>query len=182
MQKFISFLFLLVSITFISKSQNKTVEAPNLPIDADTKLITYKYIENETGTKDELYERALLWFKSYYKNSTDVLREIDKANSKIKGVARFQVFSKEKDLVLPKAAIEYTIIMEFKDGRYRTTITNFNVKHASYFPLERWLNKKDPQYSDKNNLFLAQIDKEINKLLDNQQKEMMPKEKKKDDW
>ncbi len=182
MLKYISLFFLLISINFIAKPQSKTVEAPNLPMDVDTKLITYKYVENETGTKDELYERGLLWFKSYYKNPTDVIREKDKENSKIKGIARFQVFGQEKDLKIPKGTIEYTIILEFKDSRYRTTITNFNVKRASYFPLERWLNKKDPQYNDKCDLYLTQVDAEINKLLDSLQKEMQPKEKKADNW
>lgn len=182
MKYFIGLFICLCSLSYAAFSQIAKTEAPSLPIDNDTKLITYKSVVNELGNKDELYERGLLWFSKFYKNPTDVIREKDKENGKIKGIARFQLHAEDKDTKVPKGAIEYTLNLEFKDKRYRYTITNFNLKQSSYFPLERWLNKKDPASTENINLYLIQIDTYINELTKNLEKGMNPVEKKKDDW
>src|SRR5256885_832704 len=63
-----------------------------LPTDPETKLITYTEVVNVAGvSKDELYKRAMAWFKKYYKNPADVIREKDSVNSVISGVHRFKI-------------------------------------------------------------------------------------------
>lgn len=183
LNKYFGFLILVLTFSFNCMAQkNEAIEAPSFPLNDDNTLITYKKVVDEKGTKDELYERGLAWFKKFYKNPTDVIREKDKENYKIKGIARFETSVQEKDLKTIKKTIEYTITLEFKDGRYRYTISNFNIKSLSYFPLERWLNKKDAQYSTGNNPYLVQVDDYVIKLLDSLEKEMQEKEKKSDNW
>ena len=58
----------------------KTVEIPEpvLPIDEDTKLITYQDVVQEKGTPQELFDRAKIWVKGYYKNTAEVIKKEDR--------------------------------------------------------------------------------------------------------
>ena len=66
----------LLPVLFIINSTVK-VNAQNeitVPIDPVTKMITYEEVVKETGTKDELYDRCVKWFNSFYKNITNVTK------------------------------------------------------------------------------------------------------------
>ncbi len=182
MKKLISIIFIFLSFNVIIKSQINTAKVPELPIDEDTKLITYKEVKTEKGTKDELYDRGFQWYHKFFKNPTDVIRETNKEDGTIKGIARIQIFNEEKGVKSVKGVVEFTIITEFKDGRYRYTIRNFNLKQASYFPLEKWLNPKDPSYKESSNKYLSQIDAYITDMINNLDKAMELVVKKEDKW
>ncbi|MBP7496696.1 MAG: DUF4468 domain-containing protein [Bacteroidales bacterium] len=167
---------------FNSFSQNNELKIPKIPVDANTKLINYSKVVNEKGIKDSLYQRGLKWFNSYYKNPTDVIREKDTVNHKITGKARMPIFDDAEGTKLSKGNIEYTIILEFKDDRFRYSITNLNLKQASYFALEKWLKEKDNPFAPKCYFYLEQVNTYMNNLTDNLKKAMKPVIKKEDNW
>ena len=180
--KRISFILLSLFITYIQSSTVKCQDAPSLPMDEDTKLITYKDVVKEKGTAPEFYDRAILWVHKFYKNPTDVLREKDKDKGNMKCIARMQFYGETNGTKAVKGNVEYTLNLEFKDGRYRYTITGLNLKQQSYFPLERWLNTKDPAFNENINKYLTQVDAYINDLISSLEKGMEQVEKKKDEW
>jgi hypothetical protein len=182
MKKLMGIIFILFSFISIVKSQNNQSNIPDIPIDDDTKLITYKEVVKEKGSKDEFFDRGFAWYHKFFKNPADVIKETNKEDGIIKGVARMQIYNEEKGVKSLKGVIEFTITTEFKDGRYRYTITNFNLKQASYFPLERWLNTKEDAYKGNVNKYLNQIDTYINDMIKNLVDAMEPVVKKKDNW
>lgn len=78
-----------ILIHYTGYSQN----TPNLPIDNETKLITYSevIILDSTVNKSELYSRAREWFAKAFKSSKNVIQMDDKENGKIIGKALMQV-------------------------------------------------------------------------------------------
>lgn len=182
MKKLISIVFIFLSLQIIAQSQSNQSKVLDMPIDDDTKLITYKEVIKEKGTKDELYDRGFAWFHKFFKNPADVIKVTNKDEGMIKGVARMQIYNEVKGVKSLKGVVEFTITTEFKDGRYRYTITNFNLKQASYFPLEKWLNTKEDTYKENVNKYLTQVDAYINVLIKNLVDAMEPAVKKKDVW
>ena len=45
-----------------------------MPVDPDTKLITYKEVVTVTGTPAELFNRAIEWINKQYKNPADATK------------------------------------------------------------------------------------------------------------
>lgn len=183
--KKIAFIILLTVSIFssgISYSQNIT-EVPQMPIDSITKLISYKEVVNENGTPDELYKRAIEWINSFYNNPTGVTRTRDPINHKIIGVAQIKIKRTDKDgVVLDAGNVAYTINIEFKENRYRYELTKFNHKRTSHFPIERWLDPKDPQYNSDCPDYLNQVHAYSLDLIENLKKGMKPKVVIEDNW
>jgi len=164
-------------------SQDATAIFQKIPVDTITKLITYKEVVNENGTPDELYVRGIEWINSFYKNPTGVTRTRDPQNHKIIGVAYFKIKKSDKDgLRLDAGEIGYTITLEFRENRYRFELTKYNVKKASHFPLERWMNPKDPQYTADCPDFIEQMDQYSRELIASMKKGMKPKVTIEDNW
>ena len=78
--------------------------------------------------------------------------------------------------------VEFKLKIELKEGRYRYTFDQFRKKAASMFPLERWLDKTDPQYTPKCDEYLLQVDNNIKEIIASLKKGMVPKVVKKDEW
>jgi len=156
---------------------------PKIPVDDDTKLVTYTEVIDQTGTKDELYTRAIMWFNSYYKNPQGVTKVRDKDNGKIEGRANLKVYNFDKDgNKSPAYMTSYTIKMDFKDGKYKYVITDFSIKMTSRIPMEQWLDKTSPNYTPQCDNYLIQIDDIIKDLIKKMKEGMKPKVEKKDDW
>ncbi len=178
---------MLISISIIATAQKqkyKTYEQPKFTIDEDTKMITYSGVIELKGTPDELYDKGLSWYKTYYKNPTNVIRNQDKATHKILGKARFKILNppNKKGLKTMAGIIQYTIKLGFKDGKYRYIIDDINLKQTSKYPIERWLADKGPYYKPNNNFYLQQIDEYMKKTIDNLKKYMAkPKKQTNDD-
>src|SRR5262249_39831817 len=80
-------------LTLAVAQQKDAVKAPDMPIDPDTKLITYTaVVEVKDVNKAELYRRALGWYNTFYKNPAEVIREKDSVNFKIIGKPRFKLY------------------------------------------------------------------------------------------
>lgn len=167
-------------------AQKQAYVAPNMPIDEDTKLITYTGVVDVPNTgKTELYKRSEAWFSSYYKNPTEVIREKDSANTKIVGKPRFKISNEpgENNVKMDAGIVQYTLTVACKDNKCKYTASEINWKQASYFPAEKWIEQKER--FKQNNYFLWQTDsmmqKEIIPALEKALKSA-PKKSNKDDW
>lgn len=154
----------------------------NVPIDSETKLITYKEVKEQKGTKADFYDRANDWFRAYYANPSGVTKIKNLEKGLTTGVARFRcVRYDKKGNKYPSFTIQYSLTIDLKDDKYRLTLSDFNVTQTSYFALERWLNEpkyNTPEYIDA----LNQVDAEMKKLIERFHAAMAPKVEKKDDW
>ena len=134
------FLFILTLVAaFASKGNAQTNK---LPEDKDTKLITYSEVVNSEGVSGDLFNRCIEWVNSFYKNPTAVTTKREKENGLIEGKHQFQIFNADKDGKIDKNVVAFTIMysftINFKDGRYKYTVSNFKIKSQSAYPLEKW--------------------------------------------
>jgi hypothetical protein len=181
MKRYFSFIFLLLAVYF-SFGQTK-IQTPQIPMDPDSKLIMYREVVDQEGIKDILYDRGASWFSSFYKSPSSVLRIQDKVNGKIEGTGRFFIsYVDDQGNTRDAGIINYTIKLELKDNKYRYTLTDFNLKGASRYPLEKWLNKNDPVYNTQWDSYLYQVDTTMQSLVRNLKEGMKPKVIKKDEW
>ena len=154
-----------------------------VPVDEDTKLITYKEVVEQEGDVEKLYNTAIAWVNANYKNPAEATRVRDPNNGKLEIRHSFKVYNTDAKGVKTDAyIINYTLKMEFKPGKYRYTVTDFTVAAVSKYPLERWLNKTDPQYTPACDGYLTQVNTTITDLITSLKKGMVPKVVKKDDW
>ncbi|MBK7212328.1 MAG: DUF4468 domain-containing protein [Bacteroidales bacterium] len=157
--------------------------APALPIDEDTKLITYKEVVQQAGTKLDLFNRAVEWINKNYKNPADVTKVRNPETGLIELIHRIELSYDEKGVSRSAGIVDYTLRLELKEGRYRYTFTNFNLKQASRVPIEKWLDKSDKAYIPAWDNYLAQVDAYTKTLIESLKKGMEPPAvKKSDDW
>lgn len=155
-----------------------------VPVDPDTKKIIYQEVVDETASKDTLYKRALLWVNNNFKNPQEVTRIRDAENGKVVGQHRIKMMDTDKDgnKTFSNVVVEYTFKIEAKENKYRISITDFEMKSISKFPLERWLDKKDPMYTPKWDDYLLQVDAAIKDVILSIKKGMKPAKVKSDEW
>jgi hypothetical protein len=92
-----------------------------MPMDETTNRYTYQEVIEVSGaTKEELFDKARMWFTVTYVDAKSVIEVEDKAEGKIIGKGSFLIpFS------LADRAIQHVVTLEVKNGRYRYTFTNF---------------------------------------------------------
>lgn len=150
--------------------KSKLPEYPPMPVDKDSKLITYDGVSKVDGkSSGELYDRAFEWVKGYYKNPMEKLRKQDRDNGEMEVFARFPIYAYDKKgakTTSQAGLIQYTLTLQFKDGRYRYVITNINLKATSNQPIDGWLTDKDNDPNADNHVYqLIDIDNELNTLI-----------------
>ena len=170
------------NLTLFAQQQNPA--APNIPIDSGTGKIMYRDVVGQTGTPAYLYDKAIEWFGYYYLNAAAVFTVQDKVNAKVEGIGRMRVYYLDEKAGVKREGglITYQIKMEFKENKYRYTLTDFNLKTASRFPLEKWLNKNDPAYNTNWDIYLYQVDTTMQRLVSTMKEKMKPAVIKKDVW
>ena len=145
-----------------SKTDPAYAPAPKIPVDSLTGLITYTEVVQVPATaKADLYKRCIEWTNSFYPNAQDVTKVRDMESGIISGTARFKIFDiNQKDPSIKNEAgvVQYDLKFEFKDNRYRYTLTKYNLKAQSYSPIEKWLDKKSQSYQPRYESFLTQVD------------------------
>lgn len=157
--------------------------APEIPVDPDSKLIQYREIINQDGTKDVLYDRGAEWISSYYRNPGSVTKVQDRVNGKIEGTGRMQLyFYDSNNTRIDAGMVYYDFRLEFKDNKYRYTLNNFSLKGISRIPLEKWMNKNDPSYNPQVENYLYQVDTTMQNLVVKLKEGMKPRVIKKDEW
>ena len=174
---------MIMGFSFSALSQT-TVVTPTIPVDSVTKKITYTEVVQQTGTKDTLYNRAIHWINLFFKNPQDVTKVREKENGKIEGIYRFKTYNTPlKDGTKVEAGVvSFTFIIECKENKYRYKITDLNAKGLSYFPLERWLDKKDPAYTAEWPNYLVQVDTYMKDFIKSMKKGMLEAKKVNDNW
>jgi hypothetical protein len=157
---------------------------PGLPVDETTELITYQDVINETGTKEVLYNRCIEWVNTQYKNPQEATKVRDPEDGKIiihHGIRMVDIQT-DGSVVNSNTVVNYVLRLEFREGRYRYTFTDFTMKASSRYPLERWLNQLDPSYLPVYADYLLQVDKEVNEIIKGLKKGMKEKVIKEDVW
>jgi hypothetical protein len=175
--KFISLLVVAVVLGF-SNTRGQSVQ---MPIDEDSKLITYKEVVQQTGTRQELFNRAIEWINKTYKNPADVTKVRNPESGIIELIHRIELTYDEKGVTRSGGIVDYNLKIELKEGRYRYTFTNFNLKQASRVPIEKWMDKTDKNYTPACDNYLAQVDEATRKLIETLKKGMEPPAAKKED-
>jgi hypothetical protein len=178
-------LVLISGLFLVSALSCKTVfsQKAAVPVDEDTKLITYKGVVQQEGEVGKLYNTAIAWVNANYKNPNEVTTIREPENGKLVLNHRFKVTNVDKKgLKTDAGVINYTLKLEFKPGKYRYIFTDFNLQAVSKFPLERWLDKNDPQYTPACDVWLYQVDTTVNGMIKSLKKGMVPKVDKPDEW
>ncbi|MEI7896427.1 MAG: DUF4468 domain-containing protein [bacterium] len=176
--------FILVLSQSFQLFAQKEAQAYNLPIDADSKKIMYREVVEEKGNPEHLYNKAIEWFGFYYLNPQSIYTVQSIENGKIEGVGRMKIYYTDQAAGIKRegGTILYQIKMELKENKYRYTLTDFNLKGASRFPIEKWMDKSDPAYNPNWDSYLYQVDTTMQHLVSTMKVRMKPIVVKKDDW
>jgi len=175
---------LILSLVLLLSVSIKAQKSDIVPVDENTNLITYKEVVDMEGSADTLYLRAIGWFNVFYKNPADVTKVRDREGTLIVGKHRIPMkdFDEDGNMLPARKAIGYTIKIECKEGRFRYTITDLNLRGTSYFPLERWITEEDAQYCPSCTNYLEQIDAFAKELIESLKEKMKPPVIIKDEW
>lgn len=176
-----------LSVLSSSAQKNVVTPMPAMPVDSITRLITYEEVIEMKDLKAEImYARILAWFRSYYKNPTEVIRENDSLKFRVVGKPRFKIYNPaDKEGTKTDAGlVQYTLTVAAKDGRFKYEFTAYNWKQQSYYACERWLDTKAQLYTPLYNDYLLQVEtytkETINSLKNAVTKEKPVKDK--DNW
>jgi hypothetical protein len=183
----VSFILITSSLYVYAQKQQPAPTPPDMPMDTTTKLITYTEVVQMPGVQAaELFKRAKKWVYNFYKSPSTVIQTMDSVNYVFVGRHTIDIIKTLKDgTKLPANYMNYNITINFKDGKYRYKITNFNVKDLSYHPAEKLFDEKDPPTRDWDYQVLQQTDDFIqNNLIANLKKAMTKpsNEVKSDNW
>jgi len=174
-------LLLVPGVTLLAQQQ---APVASLPTDPDTKKIMYRGVVDQDGKTDYLYNKAIEWFGYYYVNPQSVYTVQDKASGKIEGLGRMKIYYWDDKAGMRRdgGVIQYQIKLELRDNKYRYTLTDFNLKTLSRFPIEKWMNKTDPAYNPNWDSYLYQVDTTMQRLVSTLKEKMKPTVVKKDEW
>lgn len=99
----------------------RAADAAGLPVDPQTKLITYQGVVEVPGVnKIELYRRAYEWVAKTYRSANDVIQMQDKDAGQLVAKGLIRVYSKSRDV----GVVRHTLTIYVKDGRYKHIMTN----------------------------------------------------------
>lgn len=156
---------------------------PVLPVNPETKLITYQEVVKVEGSQKELFNRAIAWINVNYKNPSDVTKVRNPENGLIEIFHRFDLHRIDQGTKIDACIVVYTLRLELKDGRYRYKLSDMSMKQSSRYPIERWLDKTDKAYNPNYQLYLSQVDADVKVLIESLKKGMLPGiPKKEDTW
>lgn len=180
----IFFFLLILSPAGLNAFSQQQLPVTGVPVDQDSKKIMYRGVVDQEGTMAYLYNKAIEWFGFYYVNAQSVFSVQDKENGKIEGIGRMKIYyMDEKENIRRDAGlIQYQIKIELRENKYRYTLTDFNLKANSRFPIEKWLNKSDPAYNPNWDSYIYQVDTTMQRLVKTLKERMKPIVVKKDEW
>ena len=181
-----SIVFLAVVVLPICLWGQKTVHTsfPDMPIDENTKLVSYKQVVPMQGSSEELYNRAHAWANKYYKNPVVAIKRADKAKGELECVSNIPIYTLDKDGVTKVSAgyVYYTLTIEARENRYRYTITDIHKREQAQFPIEKWLDKSRPEWTAVRYDHLHQIDAAVKLLMQSIEEGMLPAKVIIDEW
>ena len=174
---------LLLLITSLVYAQKEPLTPPDMPRSEENNQVYYMEVVEEGADAQELFKRANVWLRKFYKNPTGVVETADSVKGQMILKPQFSVFREKKEVKSVAGVIKYTLVIGFKDGRYRYEIKDVNLKAASYYPIERLFDPKEPNMEDNYNT-LHEAHKYFTDLVEDLQAGMRePSAKdKQDDW
>ncbi len=176
----------LISLTLLSSllsNAQQNDSTSTIPVDSKTGRITYQEVIKEEGTKEELFNRCIYWVNTFFENPVSVTKIRDFETGRIEGRHQFRLTYEEDGYNKDGGMVLYTVRIELKDGRYRYTITDFDLRKATRFPLETWLDKTHPAYNERWDEYLSQVDQFSKNLAANLKQKMKPEpEEEPDEW
>ena len=92
-----------------------------LTLDETETYSNQQVIEIDDQTTDKLFDKAMEWIALNYKSAQDVIQYSDKESGKIICKGNFST-----NLFMKSGWIRHTLTIEFKEGRYRQTYSNFS--------------------------------------------------------
>lgn len=100
-----------------------TVSAQSIEMDATTGKYKLQAVEevNPELTQDQLFAKAKQWIALNYKSANDVIQLDDKEEGKIICKGNFAL----KQSLLLTGRIAHTLVLDFKDGKFRYNFTDF---------------------------------------------------------
>jgi len=147
-------------------------QAPKMPIDEVTKLITYTDVVDEKGMNaDTLFNRALRWFPTFYKNPKEAIKSSDASTKTIEAGYRFKIERPDPAVTKPPipmvnaGTVNYKLKIMCKDNKFKYEITNIAWQQTSYYPIERWLDKDVKTYDPVFETYLTQVDAYAKELI-----------------
>lgn len=177
-------LCLLLSSFSVNAQKEKPI-APDLPRNDENEQVYYMEVVPADGIdKLELFRRSRNWMMDYYKNPAGFLEQADSVTGTLVMKPQFATYRVLKNGVKAQSAIvKYTLVVGFKDHKYRYEIKDVNLKAASYEPIEKLFNENDPNIEDNYNTLL-EANKTFLELINNLKESMKePSVKvKKDEW
>lgn len=175
--KKLSFIISLLMIFSISGFCQIDAEETAIPVSEKTGLITYQEVVQEEGTQRELFNRAQEWLPKFFANPVYVTRKRDAASGVIKGNHQIEItYIDDEGYKKRGGLVMYAFTIECKDNRYRYTITDFQLKQTSKYPLEKWLDKSNINYNPQWEKYLEQVDNYArNEFAKSLKEEMKPK-------
>jgi hypothetical protein len=178
-----SIITLLALLLYFVNAYSQNVEQKSgLPVDVVTGLITYQDVVQTTGNRPELFNRAIAWVNSFYVNPIDATRVRNPESGIIEIVHRFKITNElESGVQVDAGMILYSLKLELRDDRFRYTMSDFTLRQASRFPVERWLDKSDRAYNPNWDIYLEQVDGFALSLVENLVEAMKYVEETKDD-
>jgi len=182
--KKLNFIFALFITAAVSAQNGSEVNIRSFPIDDETELVTYTEVIQVPGISDDsLYNLAMKWIKDFYKMPSQVIRTQDKEAGRIEIYHGFYISRTEKNQTMKAGMIHYYLTLQFKDGRFKYTITKVNLEGTTYFGIEKWINEE--KYMEDENVpgYLTQIDEFMMTLIGSIESEIRPvAPKKEEDW
>lgn len=157
MDKYIRVLLIVLLITTASIAGRSEKNEQQLPHDSLTGKISFEGVEliDSSINKNILYIAARSWFAISFKSSTDVIQMEDKDAGKIIGKGNVILDLPQAD---EYSRLSFTITIQIKHGRYKYTITDFQL---CYGPIE---NTKNGNYRFLPNIY-TQTETKVKELL-----------------
>jgi len=178
MQRLFLLLLIFINIQLFGQEEKQTYE-----IDPETGKIIFQAVIDETGTKEELFNRCVYFLNDFYKDPVRVTTVRDINTGKFEGNFRFRIYTTEDDVKVIAGQINYHFIIEMKENRYRYTITDIYLKSVTNKPVESWLDRNAPGYDPRMEDYLQQIIDYFEDWSNTLKEKMKPEvEKPKDEW
>lgn len=138
MFKSLCFVAVLVCSSVVSaKPKTPTPPPPELPKLSDGRFGYERIVAINDAAASELQSRARAWIAAAYDSSTAVTQLDDPTGGTILIKGEFSV-----PVFISQLRIGHTLKLEFKDGRYRVTLSEFTVASEAQLPpyrsMEAW--------------------------------------------
>jgi hypothetical protein len=177
-----------VLISFFAGNQLMAQTMPKMPYDSVTKKIDYTDVVKVNGAdKNKLYDRAMAFLRSYWKDFDAKLTTNDKTGGTIvyNGYTRIMLKDKKGNLIADPSLMKFKMAIYFKDGRYKYEVYDLHIDKGGYKQTAEQLYTNDHTITaaDRAEEKLTYVDQDIRAMLEKFVKALeSDKQETKSDW